>query len=104
MLNIYGELEGFEFKHNFDEIFEYGVEKGRFSSDKKEFWKKWWDYFSEAKTEQQMFELCKYQSDKRTRLGKWAEELRDRYEIDSPPRYKYKSFVKKELALNVRES
>lgn len=97
---------GNEFIHDFDEIFNYGVETGKYNIERELYWRNLWNYFSEAKAEEELLALCKASPDRRTKIGKWAAEIRERYDLDFPISYcgKYKSLVNKEIALNKRES
>lgn len=100
MINIYGNLGVCEFKHDFDEVFRQGLEIGKFKIEEKEAWENAWNYFNEAKTEDEMLVLISASLDKRTRIGKWADNLRDQYFIGLRPVSKYKSLVKREAELN----
>lgn len=41
-------LKWYDFKHSFDELFEYGVNDGTFYPVDRDIWKIWYDYFKDV--------------------------------------------------------
>lgn len=41
-------LKWYDFKHSFDELFEYGVDAGIFYPVDRDIWKIWYDYFKDV--------------------------------------------------------
>lgn len=41
-------LKWYDFEHDFDEVFKYGVDAGWFYPVDRDIWKIWWDYFRDV--------------------------------------------------------
>jgi hypothetical protein len=79
-----------DFKHSFDEIFEYGVKDGLYREADRTVWKIFWDYLNEAKDAKDLQQFIS--PDERSPVGRYALKLRKRYELH--PRYNFRAEYK----------
>ena len=100
---MYNTFDNCEFKHTFDELYADTIASGKHSKMMADY-RNWWEYFSEAKTEEELMilRLC---NDRRTKDGKWAGIMKDKYGVPQAlwAGHKYQTFVKREQAMNRRE-
>ena len=98
MYNVY---KNCEFKHTFEELYADRIARG----DKLTRYRKYWNYFSEATTVEEL-KLLLHTPDRRTKTGKWVASMMDKHEIPYAimPETTYKWFTIQENNLTKRES